>query len=487
MRLSVRLRLTIVVCAIAGVFMMIAATIAPSRVEDALIDDAVESETQLLAGTLWSTRLPFEDLGGTALGDVVFMDPAELAFFVDQLEARGRLDDLIRASGSDELIVAAGNDEFARISPGLNIESFSAPLDSIDQPVIAFFDLASTAFGDRASVVVGSDGGLIADQTSDETLFRVVDIDGVEVIAVVPIAGVDATVAQVRRTMWIGVPGLMLLSGLLTWLLAGRALKPVRMITERTAAISSGNLGERIPIPSSGDEIATLATTMNSMLERIESDDRRRRRFVSDASHELRSPVAILRSEAEVALRDPDRVDVANLAGGVLGESIRMGAIIDDLLALARHDEGLPSPTSSIDLDEIVLAEAGRARRVPVDVAKVSAGRVMGRADEFSRVVSHLLDNGARHASSRLAIELVTAGDRVILVVEDDGPGVPDDERDAIFERFTRLDEARARDHGGAGLGLSVVAGVVQRSGGSVRVDGGALGGARFIVDLPAA
>jgi len=272
-----------------------------------------------------------------------------------------------------------------------------------------------------------------------------------------------------------------------TWFLAGRALRPVRAITAQAATITGGTLSERVPVPASGDEIATLAHTVNGMLDRLERDDVRRRQFVSDASHELRTPVAVLKSEAEVALRSPELTDVETLASGVVEESTRMAAIIDDLLSLARRDEGVAAPTTEIDLDDIVLAEAGRLRRVPVDVSAVSAGRVLGRLDEFARVVAHLLDNAARHAETTVAVGLVTAAGQVRLVVVDDGPGVPPADREIIFERFVRLDEARSRDAGGAGLGLAVVAGVVERSNGSVGVETSPSGGARFVVTLPAA
>jgi signal transduction histidine kinase len=260
----------------------------------------------------------------------------------------------------------------------------------------------------------------------------------------------------------------------------------VRAITAQASTITGGTLSERVPVPASGDEIATLAITVNGMLDRLESNDVRRRRFVSDASHELRTPVAVLQSEAEVALRSPDRTDVEALASGVLEESTRMATIIDDLLSLARHDEGVAAPTTEIDLDDIVLAEASRLRRVPVDVSAVSAGRVLGRPDELARVVAHLLDNATRHANERVAVSLTSTAAAVTLLVDDDGPGVPEAQRAAIFERFTRLDEARSRDAGGAGLGLAVVAGVVHRCGGSVSVESSDLGGARFVVSLPA-
>ncbi|NNE12222.1 MAG: HAMP domain-containing protein, partial [Ilumatobacter sp.] len=286
--------------------------------------------------------------------------------------------------------------------------------------------------------------------------------------------------------LWLGVPIAMLLTGVLAWLLAGRALRPVRAISERTEQIGAGTLHERVPVPKSGDEVAGLARVMNDMLDRIQREDRRRRQFVADASHELRSPISSIQTQAEVAANEGG--PASELAGGVLAESERLGALVDDLLSLARHDEALAPPGGEVDLDDIVLAEADRPRRVPIDTSRVSGGQVRGRSDELARVVTHLLDNAARHAESQVLVKLATDADGVTLEVHDDGPGIASEQRERIFERFVRLDEARERDGGGAGLGLAVVATVVRAAGGSVTVDeSDELGGARFRFTLPPA
>lgn len=322
-------------------------------------------------------------------------------------------------------------------------------------------------------------------RTVDQFVFGTRDVDGVDVIVAASTDGIDRTVERLRSAIWIAVPFAMLLTGLVTWLLAGRALRPVRAITDQTGRIRTGTLHERVPVPASNDEISALATEMNDMLDRLHHDDRRRRQFVADASHELRSPIASIHTQAEVVLAHTDDGDARDLAAGVLAESERLGTIVDDLLALARHDETLAPPGAIVDLDDIVITAAARPRRVPIETRQVSGGQVRGRPDELARAVSHLLDNAARHATSTVKVSLATIHDRVELTVDDDGPGVAPRDRERIFERFVRLDEARIRDDGGAGLGLAVVATVVTAAGGSISVETSDLGGARFVAAFP--
>lgn len=495
MNLSVRLRLTLFVAGLVALVAIGGALVAPGVVERALVDEVVQSELDALEGFF---TIEFKDdfvdevFGpaddGASDTAFVFADVDEAEFVFDSLLQAGLFDDLLRVSATDDLVLGAGGDEFFRFDPDGSITLFTSPPQEVGQPIVSLFDLAAVAFGAGDDVVVRPDGEIVEFGVSDtRVIFERAEVDGLDVIVTAAAGGIDGTVSRVRTALWVALPLLVAVAALVTWWLAGRALRPVRAITERTETISGGTLHERVPVPASGDEIERLAATINGMLDRLEADDRRRKRFVSDASHELRSPVAVLRSEAEVALGSPDSTDVRALAGGMLDESVRMSTIIDDLLALARHDEGMPPPAGVIDLDDIVLAEVERTRRVPIDASAVSAGRVFGRADEFARAVSHLLDNAARHATSRATVALTTANGRVRLAVDDDGAGVPPDDRETIFERFARLDAARSRDRGGAGLGLAVVAGVVQRSGGSVHVEDSTLGGARFVVDLPAA
>jgi signal transduction histidine kinase len=264
-------------------------------------------------------------------------------------------------------------------------------------------------------------------------------------------------------------------------------------------AISGGTLHRRVPDPGSGDEVSRLARTMNAMLDRLEGASTRQRQFVSDASHELRSPVTTMRAQLEVALANPDDADWPVVARRLLDEEGRLETLVSDLLLLARTDEEREMRgVVDVDVGELARDEAGRSRRLPVRVSieqpHESDGsadgdlRVVGRPDQLTRVVANLLDNACRHAHA--AVELWVARDNgyVRLRVDDDGPGIPVQDRDRVFERFTRLDPSRSHvGEGSAGLGLALVRAVVERHHGTVGVEDSPAGGSRLQVRLPAA
>ena len=288
--------------------------------------------------------------------------------------------------------------------------------------------------------------------------------------------------------MW-GLPLLLLVVAFTTWKVIGRALAPVDAIRREVDEISAAELHRRVPDPPGRDEISRLASTMNRMLGRLEGAQQRQRRFVSDASHELRSPVASIRQHAEVAIAHPERTTTVELAETVLAEDIRVQRLVEDLLLLARADERtLSRGDRTIDLDDLLLDEAQRLRdmtQLDVDTTAVSAGRVSGDPAQLRRMLRNLVDNAARHARSRIALSLNEQDGSVVLRVDDDGTGIPSDERGRIFERFVRLDDARARDNGGSGLGLAIVHEVTAAHGGTVTAAESPRGGARLEVRLP--
>ena len=299
---------------------------------------------------------------------------------------------------------------------------------------------------------------------------------------------VNETIATVRRVLLLILPPLLALLAVASWVLVGRALRPVEAIRAEVADISGRALDRRVPVPPRRDEIGRLASTMNEMLDRLQAASERQRKFVADASHELQSPIAALRTQLEVAIAQPATTDWAATSSDLLAESRHMERLVRDLLFLARSDgEERVRRIEPVDLDDIVLEEATRLRstaQVRVDASGVSAAPLSGNRDELTRLVRNLLENAEHHAESRVRIRLSAEGREIILMVEDDGPGVPPAERERIFQRFTRLDEARSRNNGGTGLGLAIVKEITERHGGTVCVENAATG-ARFAVRLP--
>lgn len=287
----------------------------------------------------------------------------------------------------------------------------------------------------------------------------------------------------------IGAPILLLVIALTTWILVGRALAPVEAIRHEVDEISASELHRRVPGPAVDDEIGRLALTMNRMLDRVESGHRRQQRFVSDASHELRTPVTVIRQHAEITLAHPERFTASELAETVLVEDLRIQRMIEDLLLLARSDEfNLQLNRQPVDLDDIVFAAARRLRsatELRIDTSAVSAGQIEGDDRAMQRVLRNLCENAARHARSKIVFVLGELDGHVDLTVDDDGPGIPQEDRQRVLERFVRLDVGRARESGGSGLGLSIVAELVGAHGGSLEVAEAPAGGTRVHLRFP--
>ena len=297
---------------------------------------------------------------------------------------------------------------------------------------------------------------------------------------------IDATLTTVGELLALGWPVLVLVSGAATFALVGRSLGPVERMRARVATIDSTDLSERVPVPASGDEIARLALTMNGMLTRVEAGHRAQRRFVGDASHELRSPLATVTAGLELARDRPEVFDRALLEQTLLPEAERMQALVEDLLLLAKADErGLSLRVSDVDLDDIVGAEASRVRALGTVTSTAHPARLRGDPDRVARVVRNLTENAVRHARTSVRLGSTVVGDCAVLTVADDGPGIAPAERARVFERFVRLDTDRARAAGGSGLGLAIVAEIVTAHGGAVSVTDAAEGGAEFRVRLP--
>jgi signal transduction histidine kinase len=299
---------------------------------------------------------------------------------------------------------------------------------------------------------------------------------------------IESTIATVRRSLLVGVPLLLLVVGAVTLMVIRRALRPVDAIRHDLDDITTQHLERRVVEPTSDDEITHLAHTINELLERLQTSIAAERRFIGDASHELRSPLAGLRAQLEIALAHPDRTDWIETAGQSLTSALRIENLASDLLVLVELDANTGRLATSVDLAQLAADELehrptppGIHRRTRLDPDVM----VRGHANQLARLLRNLLDNAERHAQTLVTINVSTAESFAVLEVIDDGPGIPLADRARIFDRFTRLDQARTRDAGGTGLGLAIVRDVTLAHGGTVAITGDA--GAHFVVTIPLA
>ena len=308
------------------------------------------------------------------------------------------------------------------------------------------------------------------------------------VVAAAPTGDIEQSARTLRALLlWI-FPLLLAVLAVIAWRVIGAALAPVEALRQGAERIDeSSSESERLPVPPTRDEVSALATTLNAMLDRITAARRKQRAFIADAAHELRSPLASLRTQLEVAERLGEGGD---LPGELLADVDRLTVLVDDLLILARADDAAATRTSSaVDVTALLSDVAGRyaSARVPVHTAPGLAGRrLQTRAPrgELTRALTNLVDNAVRHARTAVVLDATAVGHQVEVTVTDDGHGISVEDRDRVFDRFTRLDEARDRDSGGSGLGLPITRALLRRSGGDVRLEDAAPG-LRAVVRLP--
>ena len=287
------------------------------------------------------------------------------------------------------------------------------------------------------------------------------------------LAGVENSIRILRDAALIGCPLVLLAMGMATYFIVGRALRPVAALRKGAQEITAADLADqRLPVPDAHDEIYRLAVTLNAMLDRIDAATKRQRTFVGDAAHELRSPLASLRLQLEVAQRVGPAKDWPGMLDEVLSDVDRLDQLVKDLLALARSDEagGVLRRREPVALDQLVteVAEDYLDARVPVR-SSTDAVSVDGDPEALRRVVVNLLDNAVRYARSEVTVDIAVNGNGTAeLVIRDDGPGIPEDERERVFDRFYRTHESRSRDTGGTGLGLPIVRDVIRAHGGTV-------------------
>jgi len=270
----------------------------------------------------------------------------------------------------------------------------------------------------------------------------------------------------------------------LTWALLGRSLCPVTLSRAKMSEITPNDLSLRLPQPPGRNEISQIVGTANEVLDRMETAVQHHRRFASDASHELRTPMAGMRLQLESALLDPENVNAHDAIRSALMGVDRLQAIVDDLLVLGRINGAEPAPPGAVDIDDLVRdAVERRDGGVPVHVHPSGGARVNGTCVQLTRVIENLLNNAQRHAETRVDVTIETVGGEVVLTVSDDGDGIAPRDRERVFERFTRLDSGRRRDPSGSGLGLAISREIAEAHGGTLCCEDAPLG-ARLVLRL---
>lgn len=302
--------------------------------------------------------------------------------------------------------------------------------------------------------------------------------------------------AELLNHLLLALPVVLVLAVLAIWLVVGRALTPVERIRRAVQDISLGDLSRRVPQPPSSDEIGQLAATMNTMLARLEDSASRQRRFAADAAHELRSPLAAVRTTLEVAIAHPDRASWPRTAERAVEQTTRLEALIDQLLLLARLDERTGPATVSLFAVRPFLASVVEECRDPsldISIAAPPSLTMTGNETQLRRALTNVVANAVRYAERHIAIDVRLVpgpggADRAVrLTVADDGPGIPPADRERVFDRFVRLDASRSRGTGSAGLGLAIVREIVVGHGGTVAVADSEWGGAAVTMEIPGA
>lgn len=396
---------------------------------------------------------------------------------VARLVATGQLPDPVPVAGSQFVQVVDGR---------FRVRAASINADRLT-PLVHPGELARVRAGD-ALFVPGNRAGV-------RGLIRVVavpadtDAEPLTVLVGKPTSDIAESFATLRVVLLVAFPVLVLALAVVAWRVIGATLRPVEALRRGAEEITGGARPGRLPVPQSRDEISRLAETLNDMLGRLDAARARQRAFVADAAHELRSPLTNMRTQIEVARRLGDRTDWPEVADDLLVDADRLARLVDDLLLLARADDAggrAVRRAAPVELTALAGEVAQRsASGAPVTVRPGPLLWTAGDPDDLRRVLANLLDNATRHARSRVEVAVAPDGWYHLVTVVDDGPGIPAADRERVFDRFTRLDDGRARDAGGAGLGLAIVRELLRRYSGTVRLCD-AEPGVRAEVRLPA-
>lgn len=440
---SLRLRITLITTTVVAVFLVPASLLLIGWLRTTQLDD--------------TDRLLNDQIDGVAV-----------------LLQRGLLPVNIPPTGlSTAVQVVEPNGATAAKTFGLNVE-----LTVVDRPEVN---------RERRAIVPSSRLGV-----DDTSRYRVVartvqyDIGSVTIYAATTLGPADAVVRKLAIALWMAVPALVALAAAMTWFLTGRALLPVERMRREVDAIRVAGTDQRLETRQRAAELDRLAVTLNEMLDRTSASEAIRRQFLADASHELRSPLAAARAMIEVGLAYPDHADWPATAADALVEVERLETLAAELLSLARAEGGERAlRLETLDLAELVAAEVQRTPDDRVSIFSSSPAPVRVDRTLMVRAVRNLLDNARRHANHKVTLS-IAGGAKASLQVHNDGDEIAPDQRERIFEPFTRLDGARDRDEGGAGLGLSLARRITEVHGGTLGVVD-TTNGTAFLLTLPAA
>jgi signal transduction histidine kinase len=431
-RRSISVRVTIaatVALSVGLVFGVVALAVLFSRNQIASVDAAAQREANTLAGLVESGQLP-DPLPAPAdepvLAQIVGPDGA----VVSSTQSAGRVP-IVPAA---ELTALHSGQAFTTERSSLG----SAPLRVVVQRV-------------------ATDNGVVT------------------VVAAVPYGEVRDVLSESLLVLIVAVPVALAAAGIATWLAVRSSLRPVDAMSAAAIAHGDTTAAPRLPVPDSDDEIARLAVALNGMLDQLHEASEAQRAFVADAAHELRSPVASIQTQLDVALSIPtSKAQWGQVAASVRTDVGRLAELVEDLLLLARLDAAAPQRIERVDIRRLL--------DVPGEPLWVDADR-----STLRRAYDNIVANANRHAHAKVTVECALHDQLVVVTVDDDGDGVPEADREHVFERWVRLDEGRTRDQGGAGLGLPLARSIVRSHGGEVTIGESPLGGARVTLTIPAA
>ncbi len=467
-RLSIRLRLTLLITSVFVGALVITGLIARGRLADNLEDAALANAEQVLIDSLLPTVVSTDDPSAFGAGGIT-----SLAF----LDADGN------PLSQQEFAQVFGAPTATHLADTGFFVFETGPFGPLfDQPISA--EAMDLIVG---SVAVGPEFELVGNTSRTDTseaivVSQTVVLGEAELQAAVstPRQPIDDSLSAVTNVGFVLIPLLGLLVAAATWLTTSRVLQPVEDIRRQVELTDPQSLKQHVPRSGNGDEIDRLAATMNDMLDRLHSASAKQRRFVSDASHELRSPITATLATLETTSSDEIATRWPEVSETVLAEQNRLARLVDDLLLLARSDEGANNTSSwaDVDLDELVLVESARPHSTKVDALIEAPARVRGSQRLLERCLGNIVENACRHAES--LVEITVTDSPPTIRIDDDGPGIPEDQLEEVFERFTRLDDARNRREGGAGLGLAIAQDIAGKHGALVTASNRPGGGARF-------